>query len=43
LHVNPADRVAVMGDPHVGPRAISEVIDLLEKAGYLNVVAFYEK
>ena len=43
LHVNPADRVEVMGDPHVGLKAIAEVTDLLQKAGYLNVLAFYEK
>jgi len=43
MQVDAVDRVKVMGDPHVDPKRVSEVTDLLEAAGYQNVLAFYEK
>lgn len=43
LKVNSADRVEVTGDPHVRLTEISGVTDLLTTAGYLNVLAFYDK
>jgi hypothetical protein len=43
MQVDLVDRVEVMGDPQVDPRWVSEVTDLLEAAGYQNVLGFYEK
>jgi biopolymer transport protein ExbD len=43
MQVDPADRIEVMGDPHVDPKRVSEVTDLLKAAGYQNVLAFCEK
>jgi hypothetical protein len=40
MKIIPADYVEVMGGPL---DSVDEVLDTLKKAGYLNVIAFYEK
>jgi hypothetical protein len=40
MHINPADIVEVMGGPLKG---VNKVVSALNKSGYSNVVAFYEK